>query len=376
MSLRSQSTLQNPARAGQAPAVPPDAVRPASWRGLAAGPAVAVLTVVAALVATHSAGVAFRDPDHVALGYVAMVGAAVALLVGSDIVLRAARGAGTRRPSRAAMRSVQRERWAPARGLAVGCALVSFYVTYLAYRNLKAVVPMLRPGELFDSQLAGLDRSLFGGHDPAVLVHSLLGTGISTQVLSSVYVAFIVFLPLSLAVALVFARELPTSLFYATALSLNWVLGAASYLLLPSLGPIYANPAVFAHLPHSEVTHLQQVLLDQRIAFLRDPATGTPQSIAAFASVHIAMSFTAVMAAQLLGLHRRLRITLWTWLTVTLTATVYLGWHYVVDDLAGLIIGAAALALARALTGFDLGTARRRRGMTAARAATADAARA
>ena len=117
----------------------------------------------------------------------------------------------------------------------MGIALISFYVTYMAYRNLKAIVPLLRPGELFDRQLADLDRSLFGGHDPAVLLHTLLGTGIPTHLLSAAYVAFIVFLPLSLALALVFSRNLQAGLFYATALSINWILGAASYFLLPSL---------------------------------------------------------------------------------------------------------------------------------------------
>jgi hypothetical protein len=42
--------------------------------------------------------------------------------------------------------------------VAVASALVSFYVTYLAYRNLKSILPLLRPGELFDRQLADADR--------------------------------------------------------------------------------------------------------------------------------------------------------------------------------------------------------------------------
>ena len=40
-------------------------------------------------------------------------------------------------------------------------------------------------------------------------------------------------------------------------------------------------------------------------------------------------------------------------------STIYLGWHYVVDDLAGLVLGASAIALARALTGFDVRATRR-----------------
>jgi hypothetical protein len=323
-----------------------------------AAPIVAAVTVTIGLVATHAAGVPLRDPDHVAALYLVLVGVGVALLVGLDIAIRAARATGTRRPSRAAMRAVRRERWTPARAFAVGGSLVSFYLTYMAYRNLKAIVPLLRPDDLFDDQLANIDRSLFFGHDPAALLHTLLGVGIPTQILSTAYAAFIVFLPLSLAVALVFSPSLRASLFYATALSVNWLLGAGSYFLLPSLGPVYAEPQNFTQLPHSEVTRLQDMLLDQRVAFLVHPATATPQSIAAFASLHISMSLTAVLAAHLLGAGRRLKLALWIWLGLTTVATVYLGWHYVLDDLGGLVIAVGALALARALTGIDLRSVR------------------
>jgi hypothetical protein len=330
------------------------AVEAGGWRGVMAGPLVAAVTVVAALLATREVGLRLRDPDHVAALYLALVGFAMVLLVGLDVTVRAARRTGTRRPSRAAIASVRRERWTPGRGIAVSTALLSFYVSYMAYRNLKSVVPLLRPGELFDRQLADLDRSLFAGNDPAALMHTLLGTGIVAHVLSTAYVAFIVFLPLSLALALVFCRDVKAGLFYATALSLNWPLGAASYLLLPSLGPVYADPAAFAGLPFTEATHLQAVLLDQRADFLRDPATSTPQAIAAFASLHISMSLTAAVSAHLLGLARGLRTALWIWFAVTAANTVYLGWHYVLDDVGGLVITALAVVLARALTGYDL----------------------
>jgi membrane-associated phospholipid phosphatase len=324
-----------------------------TWRALAGAPLVAIGLVVAAVLACNHVGIAFRDPDNVAAQYVLMVGAGVALMVAIDILLRAEREPGARWPTREAMLAVRRERWTRRRAAAVGVALVSFYATYLAYRNLKALVPFLRPGDLFDRDLADLDRALFLGNDPASLLHGALGTGIAAHVLSTTYAAFIVFLPLSLGLALVFSHRLQLSLFYAAALSINWVLGAATYFLVPALGPIYAFPHWFAELPHTEATRLQQMLLDDRVGFLADPANGTPQAIAAFASLHVAMSFTALLAVMLLGLHRRLKIALWIWLALTLLATVYLGWHYVVDDIAGLAIGALSLVLARLLTGFD-----------------------
>jgi membrane-associated phospholipid phosphatase len=231
----------------------------------------------------------------------------------------------------------------------------------MAYRNLKAIVPLLRPGDSFDAQLADADRAIFAGHDPAALLHTLIGTGLATHVLSAFYVAFIVFLPLTIGLALVFATDLRPALFYVTAQSINWVLGIGSYFLLPSLGPIYFEPGAFADLPGSEVTRLQGVLMQQRVDFLADPSTGTPQSIAAFASLHISMSFTAALAATMLGLGRRLQAALWVWVAITTVGTVYLGWHYFVDDIAGVAMGAAALVLARAFTGIDLRAERERR---------------
>lgn len=329
-----------------------------------AGLAVAGVTVLAAGLATNAVGLPLRDPDHVAALYLALVGCGVAAMVWLDVALRARADSGGFPPSRAAMARVRRERWTPRRGAAVGGALIGFYLTYMAYRNLKSVVPLLRPGELFDRQLAELDRGLFGGNDPAALLHTLLGTGLINHVLSSAYVVFIVFLPLTIGVALVFLDDLRAGLFYTIAQSVNWVLGAASYFLLPSLGPIYAYPAAFAGLPYSEVTRLQGVLLDQRLDFLRDPATGTPQSIAGFASLHISMSLTAVVAAHLLGLGRRVKIGLWIWFAVTTVGTIYLGWHYALDDVGGVVLAVMALALARALSGIDLRSMRAGRRVT------------
>ncbi len=320
----------------------------------------AVLTLLAAIVATQAAGVPFRDPDHVAARRLALAGVLVLLLVALDIAVRAIRRSRSLAALPGAMRSVRSERWPTARSLAVGGGLVSFYLSYLAYRNLKSVVPLLRPGELFDRQLGDLDRAFFGGHDPGELLHTVLGTGISAQLLSAVYMSFFVFIPLSLCVALVFSDDLPGGLFFVTALSVNWAVGAASYFLLPSLGPIYAAPDVFADLATSPATHLQNLLLAERLEFLNAPsAAGAAQSIGAFASLHTSIVFTAAVAAHLLGARRGLKIALWGLVALTVTATIYLGWHYVADDLGGVVIAVFALAVARALTGVEVRVPRR-----------------
>src|SRR4051794_1209514 len=115
--------------------VPQDEARSRLWRAAAAGPLIAAFTFLAAIVAAEAAGIPIRDPDHVAgrrlLGVFWMVG----LLIVLDIVIRAARRAGGARGFLAAVQAVWRERWTLRRGVAVGAALLSFYATYLAYRN-------------------------------------------------------------------------------------------------------------------------------------------------------------------------------------------------------------------------------------------------
>jgi hypothetical protein len=317
-------------------------------------PIVAAVTVVFALLGTHHAGVGFGDPDHVGARRLAMVWGFAAALVLVDIAVRAGRRMRTWRPSMRAMKDVRRERWTRHRGVAVTGALVGFYVTYVAYRNLKSIVPLLRPGELYDKQLAHADRIFFGfGTDPAEILHSVLGTSISTPILSTVYVSFVFLLPLSLAIALVFAPNLRGGLFFATALAANWTIGAASYIILPARGPIYYVPGDFAKLPDSHASYLQGLLLDERREFLAHPtAPGAAQNIAAFASLHCSLLFTAAMAAHLLGMGRTLRMSLWALFVVSAVATVHLGWHYAIDDVAGIGIGLVALGIACYLTDF------------------------
>jgi hypothetical protein len=331
---------------------PADREKARRRRMLLAGPIVAFVSAIAAVLATGAAGVPLRDPDGVASGRFVFVLWVVGGLIALDLLVRAWQRTPGRGISLPSVLAIRRERWTPWRAVAVLSALISFYITYLAYRNLKSVLPLLRPGDLFDAQLADVDRALFAGSDPAALLHDLLGTGFQAHAMSGAYMLFFLFIPVTLAAALVFSRDLQGGIFYVTAQSINWLLGAASYYMLPALGPIYYEPSAFAQLPASGVTRLQDILLTQRTEFLADPATGTAQSIAAFSSLHVSIFFTAVLAAHVLRLARPLLIAAWALFGATVLSTVYLGWHYFVDDLGGIVIAAGAVLIARSLTGL------------------------
>ena len=83
--------------------------------------------------------------------------------------------------------------------------------------------------------------------------------------------------------------------------------------VVPSLGPIYARPELFADLPETGVSELGTTLLEHRREVIADPfATDAVQGIAGFASLHVAVIFTAALVAHLTGAPRPLRIALWS----------------------------------------------------------------
>jgi hypothetical protein len=232
-------------------------------------------------------------------------------------------------------------------------SIVAFYVTYLCYRNVKSYLPLARP-RLLDGELADFERSLFG-QDPSTLLHQLLGTGVSAQVLSTVYLLFLTFVPISVGVTLVWSSDRAGALWWVSVLSINWVLGALSYFVLPSMGPAFTDPQLFSALPETGTSMLQQTLMEDRRAFIGDPVgSGELQSIAAFASLHISIVFAGALMAHLLRAPRAMRIGMWVYLALTFPATIYFGWHYVVDDVAGFVMGFASVYLGAVLTGWRI----------------------
>ena len=208
---------------------------------------------------------------------------------------------------------------------------------------------------LADPELARLDRVLWLGNDPAVVLHDVLGTTWANWVMAGVYLVWIGLVPASLAIALVWTRRSTAGAWYVTAISMNWCLGAAIYYAVPSLGPVYSSPEWFADLPRTPNTAVNEMLLSDRIEVLAGPwDTGTVQTIAAFASLHVAVMVTICLMVEQMRLPALIRVAAWTFLALTMVATIYLGWHFFVDVVAGVGVGVAAFVLAAKATGNPL----------------------
>ena len=293
-----------------------------------------------------------RDPDSSVGAMYILLPLIVVGAIAVDILPRAAtRWWRSTVGPRGALVGVARERWSLNHLLFTVVGLGTWYVGYVAFRNLKSYVPFVNDN-LYDRELAALDRVAFLGSDPADVLHAVLGTGWAAHFLSFVYVLWIALLPTSLAIALVWSGRGRAGAWWVTAVSVNWALGVTAYYLVPSLGPAYSAPHDFEGLPDTWVSSLVSSMMEDRREQLADPwAAEAVQSIAAFASLHVAITVTACLMAHLLGFHRWAKAALWVFLGLTELSTMYFGWHFFVDTIGGAVLGAAAVWLAAVGTG-------------------------
>ncbi len=86
-----------------------------------------------------------------------------------------------------------------------------------------------------------------------------------------------------------------------------------------------------------------------------NPFSGGVQSVAGFASLHVAVTLLMALVAQYTVRTRFIKITLWTYMALTVLSTTYFGWHYIADDIAGAAIAFVSFYLGAIATGqkFD-----------------------
>ena len=261
-----------------------------------------------------------------------------------------------------------RTRWSRERTTLVVMGTVCFYMTYVCYRNLKSNLPFVRPdpardpGEVralsYDRELHVMDRVLFFGSDPSDVLHAVLGTSISAHVLSQVYLTYLPLVILLVVVWLVWSRNVSYGYWFVTSQVVAWTLGTLSYYLLPTLGPGIQYPSEYEALTHTPTTDLMASITTGRAGVLYDTSLdGALNSVAGFASLHVTITVLWALMVQYTVRSRTLQWVFWVNAGLTVVATIYFGWHYVADDIAGIAIAIVSFYLGAIASGqkFDRG---------------------
>ena len=235
------------------------------------------------------------------------------------------------------VRTRLRTHWTKERITLVSLGIISFYVVYVTYRNIKSFLPFVIDDK-YDRELRLLDRALLFGHDPSTILHSVLGTDYSAHVLSYVYLWFLPMVPLVVTAWVVWARNLSYGYWFVTSQCLAWTLGTISYYALPTLGPGFEYPQLFTDLVHTPSEQLMDSLDFTRDEVMAGTVGGAVQSVAGFASLHCAITLLVALMVQYTIQNRYLRAAVWANFVITVIATLYFGWHYIADDVAGILI--------------------------------------
>lgn len=242
---------------------------------------------------------------------------------------------------------VFRERWWWKRLVLAVVGFMSFAFTYLAYRNLKSFVSLI-DYRSYDQELLALDRWMAFGTDPARLLHELLGTGLMAHVLSWIYLIYIPLVAMTVSASLAFTERMREAYVFVATSMWCWILGTISYYAIPSLGPFASRERLFDDLAATNTARLQRALIDQRFTVHSDNiGEDFVAGIAGFASLHVAV----VVAVVMLMRYYRQPVLMWAavaFLVPTTIATIYFGWHFIVDDVAGVFLGWFAFVLGRA----------------------------
>jgi hypothetical protein len=245
-------------------------------------------------------------------------------------------------------RSVARDRlrthWTRERLTLVVMGIACFYITYVSYRNLKSFLPFVRERK-YDYELFLVDHALFLGNDPATVLHDVLGTQVAAHFLSAIYLWFLPLVPLAVTAWLVWSRNISYGYWFVTSQCIAWSLGTLSYYLLPTLGPGFFARWLYEPLAPTPTTALMESLELARQRVKLQGIEDAVQSTAGFASLHVAITLLVALMVQYTIRSRIVHWVFWGNFAVTVVATIYFGWHYLADDVAGILIALVAFYL-------------------------------
>lgn len=325
---------------------------PLRWNALTAIELIVLVQLIAVQLVIASSGVTLVWASL--FEWFLAVAPKIALQIAAGVLLRwlynLMRGRG-----RDYLRSVLTREWLTTSVRLTAATTVALYT----YGYPKLLLPFIASGN-YDGILWKIDRAIFFGLSPNVFFLNLFSASTLLRTIDWSY-ANVFFA--TMAVAFPIVVSLPHSrirVAYVTGYLLLWMIGIWGYYLLPALGPCYAFPEVWQelrdHLPASR--YWQRALLQNYRLVLEAKETGAFPSginiaygIAAFPSLHVAVQF--YVALWMRHIYRPFAL-LWDLFTALIfIGSIVTGWHYMVDSLAGLLLGWICYRLPFRAAGLD-----------------------
>ena len=140
---------------------------------------------------------------------------------------------------------------------------------------------------------------------------------------------------------LTWSRRIAYGYWFVCAQVLAWTLGTLSYYLLPTQGPGFFYVWLYEDLADTGTTSLMDSLsYGRKTVFYR--GIDDVQSVAGFASLHTAITLLFALMATYTIRQMWVHWLVWINFALTILATLYFGWHYIADDIGGVVIALIA----------------------------------
>jgi membrane-associated phospholipid phosphatase len=210
-------------------------------------------------------------------------------------------------------------------------AFLPLFLALAAFNALRLLTAELCP-RLADDALIAIDRWMLG--TDAGLLAERFGHPMVTRVMAWAYAAQLAVLPL-LVLAFYLQGRGALSQRVSLALLVSCALGLAGYFLVPTVGPYVHQAALYSgRLPGRPASEGVMAFIDVERGAARD----------CFPSLHV--GYVVIAALFLRGANRRAFRAYLPFALLVVASTIYLRVHYVIDLVAGLPVGWAAVWLA------------------------------
>lgn len=226
--------------------------------------------------------------------------------------------------------------------------VVAFSVVETVHLTIKTYVPVINHTN-HDGLLWRIDHLLGFGHDPVSVALSVFGQPFSLHVIDLVYSGLYYLFLWGGVVVFMVGLDRERRLAFFDSFLLMWQIGLVIYILLPTWGPVFTRPELFEIALQScpMTTHVQSALEAETSAIFRGNYNVVIQffGLAAFPSLHVAVF-------ALFALWGGAIARWWRWwntamLFVVFVGSMVTGYHYLADGLAGVLIAAGCVAIAR-----------------------------
>jgi len=215
-------------------------------------------------------------------------------------------------------------------------------LVFVVFANLKHLVPLIN-SNIYDQQLYEIEKVVFGRSLTEILLQ-LFGSS-AASFFSGIYTAYYPFMTLT-AFFLIMQRERDLAPEFTTAFGLMWFLGILMVYLYPTWGPCFYAPQLLTGVPVTSASEVQAELWKLKLYLEQNPKSPTGLFlISGLPSLHQALTILA--SYYVFRVSRFLGYLCWVFCGLTLFSTVYLGWHWVLDNVTAVPLVLISIAVAR-----------------------------